>query len=101
MWNHWRPFSNRRCRALMIGVGALGALAALDALALFVFLLFAAIVVAPLGPYVGLLAFVVVPLIVVLGGALALTGYEAWLERPEDSHTAHEPGEDAAHQAHA
>jgi hypothetical protein len=87
MRNHARPRGERFGRAVTIGLGALGAL---DALALFVFLLVAATFVAPLGPYIGILLFVVVPSIMVIGGALAWAGYEAWMERPEELYTAHE-----------
>ena len=102
MRNHARPRGERFGRAVTIGLGALGALATLDALALFVFLLVAATFGAPLGPYVGILLFVVVPSIMGIGGALAWAGYEAWRERPEERHTAHEAAaEDATYGRHS
>ena len=103
MRNHARPLGQRIGRAIIIGLGAVGALAAFDALALFVFLLFAAAFVAPLGPYIGLVVFVAVPLTVVIGGALAWAGYHVLMERPEESPAA-DGVEDAAaggHHAHA
>ena len=102
MRNRFQPLGKRVGRGVIIGLGAMGALAALDAFALFVFLMFATTFGASLGPYIGLLTFVVAPLIMVIGGVLAWAGYEAWLERGEEPHTAHEPaGEDASDGRHA
>ena len=102
MRNRFRPLGKRAGRGVIIGLGAVGALVALDAFALFVFLMFATTFGASLGPYIGLLSFVVAPLIMVMGSALAWAGYEAWLERPEEPHSAHEPaGEDAGDGRHA
>jgi len=104
MRNHARPLGTRIGRAVIIGLGALGALAALDASALFLFLLFAAAFVAPSGPYIGLILFVVVPLTVVVGGALAWAGYYVLTEQPEEPVPADgavdAPGADGRH-AHA
>ena len=103
MRNHARSLGERIGRAIIIGLGAMGALAALDALALFVFLLFATAFVAPLGPYIGLLIFVAVPLTVVIGGALAWAGYHVLMERPEESLAANGVDDPAGggHHAHA
>jgi hypothetical protein len=83
MRNTTRPFGERVGRGLIIVVGALGALAAFDALLLFFFLLFAAIFIAPPGPYIGLVMFLGVPLTIVVGGALAWAGYTAYMDREE------------------
>ncbi len=96
MRNQTRPLGERVGRAIIIGIGAVGALAAFDALLLFFFLLFAALFVAPPSPYIGLVMFIGVPLTVVIGGALAWAGYQAYMERAEDPHANGHPAKDPA-----
>lgn len=92
MRNQERSFGERVGRGVIIGIGALGALAAFDALLLFFFLLFAAMLVAPPGPYIGIVMFIAVPLTVAIGSALAWAGYIAYMEpvqeRDGDAHRA-------------
>jgi hypothetical protein len=62
--------------ALMI-IGIAGGFAAFDAAFLFVFLLLAALVVAPPGPYSGLVIVFVLPVVAIVGAVVAWTSYLA------------------------
>jgi uncharacterized membrane protein HdeD (DUF308 family) len=72
--NRERAFGERLWRAVVITAGILGGFAAIDAIFLFLFLVGAALF-ADLNPYVGLVMFVLLPAITVLGGGTAWAAY--------------------------
>lgn len=84
MGKHPGPLGERVGRGVIVVLGMLGGLAALDAVLLFFFLLFVPVFVTPSNPYIGLVLFIVVPLTVVVGSALAWAGYSAFIEWPEE-----------------
>jgi membrane protein implicated in regulation of membrane protease activity len=73
----------------VITAGILGGFAAIDAIFLFLFLVGAAFFVG-LNPYIGLVMFVVLPVITVLGGATAWTAYCSLKHRTPRSQATHQ-----------
>jgi hypothetical protein len=91
MWSRQRSVGTRVGRGLILTVGVLGGLVAFDAILLFLVLLAAALVIAPPNPYIGLFMFVGVPILVVLGTALAWIAYRVLRDRaPEADGEGHE-----------
>ena len=94
MRNRERFWRTRVGRGLILTFGVAGGMLAFDAILLFLFFLLAALVIAPPNPYVGLLMFVGVPIVVVLGTTLAWTAYRVLKERAPEA-------EVQGHQVHA
>jgi hypothetical protein len=92
MRNRERAFGARLRRGVVIVLGVFGGFAAIDAILLFLFLLLWTVFVAMPSPYIGLLMFVALPFIAIIGGALAWTAYTVWNDRapesPSDRHHA-------------
>ena len=92
MRNREPAFGERLRRAVVISLGVLGVFAAFDAILLFVVLLLSAIFVAAPNPYIGLVMFVALPIVAIVGGAIAWTAYTVWNDRapesPADGHQA-------------
>ena len=91
MGNRERPIGKRVARALILTVGVLGGLMAVDAVLLFLVLLLAPVFIAPANAYIGLVLFVVVPILAGLGGVLAWSAYALLKERtPDVAHHGHQ-----------
>lgn len=78
-------------RGLILTIGVLGGLVAFDAILLFLVLLAVVLVIGPPKPYIGLFLLVGVPILVVLGAALAWIAYRILRDRaPEAEGAGHE-----------
>jgi len=103
MRTHQRSLRERLGRGFFIVLGLLGGLALVDAVLMFLVLLLAAIFIDVPAPYVGLLMFIVLPLVAVIGGALAWTGYSVLIDRapePEDRPTGFTESAPDSHHVH-
>jgi hypothetical protein len=83
--NRERAFGERLWRAVVMTAGILGGFAAIDAIFLFLFLVGAAFIFDAPNPYIGLVMFVVLPAITVLGGGSAWAAYCSLRRRPPRS----------------
>ena len=88
MRNRERAFGERLWRAVVISLGVLGGFAAIDAVLAFFFLVGSVIVFGAPNPYIGLLMFVALPVIGVVGGAVAWTAYRVLTRHTPDSQAA-------------
>lgn len=66
-------------RWLIIGGGVLGLLVAIDAFAVLAFLLLASVARGPANPYSGLVAYVIVPALILIGLGAAGAAYVLWV----------------------
>lgn len=80
MRNPGRSWALRLGRGLLMAIGAVGALALIDAVILFFVLLLAAMLSETSSPYLGI-AFVGLPILGLLGAAVAAIAYAVLRER--------------------
>jgi hypothetical protein len=88
MRNREHAFGERLWRAVVISVGVVGGFVAIDAIIAFFFLVGAAIAFGAPNPYIGLLMFVALPVLGVVGGAVAWTAYCVLTRHTSDSQAA-------------
>jgi hypothetical protein len=85
MRNPERSIGHRFSRRMVIVLGVLSGFAAFDAILLFLLLLLAGVFVQAPNPYIGILAFVALPIVAIVGGTFAWMAFMVLQEGPPAS----------------